>query len=129
MAALTAPAVGNGTTISGLGQTSLVRKVTGPTETIDTFDTTDLATTEYETRKKVALSKPGEVTVECYWTGAAFTIGATGTFTLTYPSAGAYAGTAIVTEVKLPDAANGEAMMVTYKIAFDGYTGPALTAA
>jgi hypothetical protein len=129
MAALTAPAVGNGTTVSGLGYTTLVKKVTGPTEIIEMFDTTDLATTEFETRKKVNLVKPGDVTVEVYWTGATYSVGTTGTFTISYPAAGSYAGTGVLTEVKLPDAENGSAMMATYKISFDGYTGPALTAA
>lgn len=129
MAALTEPAVGNGTTISGLGLTTLVRKVTGPTWSLGGFATPDLATTDFETQKKVTLANPGQVVVEVYHSGAALTLGATGTFTLTYPLAGSLAGTGWISDIKWPDADNGQAMITTYTVTFDGYTGPAFTAA
>lgn len=129
MPALTAPACGNGTTVSGMGLTTLVRSVSGPTDTIGMFETTDLSTTEYKTFKKNCVGEPGKLTVEVFWTGAAITLGATGTFTLTYPSAGNYSGTAIITSVKYPDANANEPLVGSYEISFDGYTGPAFTAA
>lgn len=129
MPALTEPAVGSGTTVSGLGLTTLVRKVTGPTWTLNGFSTVDLATTDFETQKKVTLANPGQVVVEVYHTGAAMTLGSTGTFTITYPSAGSIAGTGWVSDIKWTDAENGVAMVSTYTITFDGYTGPAFTAA
>ncbi len=129
MAPLTSPAVGNGTTVSGLGQTTFVKKVTGPKEKIGTFDTTDLDTTGYKTLEKQDLADNPVVTVECYHIGSAITLGSVGTFTITYPSAGSYAGTGIVTAVNRPDAESGVAMMCSYEVTFDGYTGPAFTAA
>jgi hypothetical protein len=129
MAALSAPAVGNGATVSGLGQTTFVKKVTGPKEKLGTFSTTDLSTTEFETVKKKLLADTVVMRVECYHIGSAITLGSTGTFTYTLPSAGSYAGTGIVTAVDYPDAENGMAMMGGYEITFDGMTGPAFTAA
>lgn len=129
MPALTAPACGNGTTVSGLGLTTFIRSVTGATDTLGMFETTDLSTTEFKTFKKNCVGEPGKVTVECYWTGAAITLGATGTFTITYPSAGNYSGTGIITSVKYPDANTNDPLVGSYEVSFDGYTGPAFTAA
>lgn len=129
MAVLSAPITGSGTTVSGLGQTTFVKKLSGLQDTIGTFEISSLSTTGYKEIKKQDLSDNPKVTVECYHIGNAFTIGATGTFTITWPSAGSFAGTAIVTNVKYPDAENGSAMMCSYEITFDGATGPAYTAA
>lgn len=129
MAALTAPITGNGTTVSGLGQTTFVKKLSGLQDTIGTFEISSLATTGYKELKKQDLADNPKVTVECYHIGNAFTLGATGTFTITWPAAGSVAGTAIVTNIKYPDAENGSAMMCSYEITFDGVTGPAYTAA
>ncbi len=129
MAVLTSPITGNGTTVSGLGQTTFVKKLSGLQDTIGTFEISSLSTTAYKEIKKQDLSDNPKVTVECYHIGNAFTIGATGTFTITWPAAGSFAGTAIVTNVKYPDAENGSAMMCSYEITFDGATGPAYTAA
>jgi hypothetical protein len=129
MAVLTSPAVGNGATVSGLGQTTFVKKITGAKEKIGTFDTTDLSTTGYKTLKVQDLADNTVVTVECYHIGGAIALGDEGTFTITYPLAGSYAGTAIVTAVNRPDAESGVAMMCSYELTFDGYTGPAFTAA
>ena len=129
MAALTSPITGNGTTVSGLGQTTFVKKLSGLQDTIGTFEISSLATTGYKELKKTDLADNPKVTVECYHIGNAFTLGATGTFTITWPSAGSVAGTAIVTNIKYPDAENGSAMMCSYEITYDGVTGPAYTAA
>ena len=131
MAALTIPAVGNGTTIAmtGLGQTTLIKKISGLNNKLATFETSDLSTTDFKTFKKDTLADPGKFMVEMFWTGAALTLGNVNTATITWPSAGSMAGTAIVTDVKYPDAENGVAMSATVEISFDGYTGPTLTIA
>lgn len=129
MAALTSPITGNGTTVSGLGQTTFIKKISGLADNIATFDITSLATTGYKELKKSDLADNPKVVVECYHLGSAWTIGATGTFTITWPAAGSFAGTGIVTNVKYPDAENGVAMMGSFEVTFDGATGPAYTAA
>ncbi len=129
MAALTAPITGNGTTITGLGWTTFITKISGLEEVIGTWETSDLSTTGFKTIKKQDLAENPEVTCEGFWTGATITNGAEGTFTITWPSAGSYAGTGIITNVKFPDAENGNPLKCSFKVKFDGYTGPALTAA
>lgn len=129
MAALTSPITGNGTTVSGLGQTTFVKKISGLQDQIGTFGIDTLATTGYKEVKKQDLADNPKVTVECYHIGGALSLGATGTFTITWPAAGSFAGTAIVTNIKYPDSENGAAMMCSYEITFDGATGPAYTAA
>lgn len=129
MAALTSPITGNGTTVSGLGQTTFVKKISGLADKIGVFNIESLGTTAYKEVKKQDLADNPAVTVECYHIGGALSLGATGTFTITWPSAGSFAGTGIVTEIKYPDAENGSAMMCSYTVTFDGATGPAYTAA
>lgn len=129
MAALTAPVAGNGTTVSGLGLTTLVRKITSPNVQLGGFNTEDLGTEDFFTMKKHTLANAGKVRVECYWTGAAITLGATGTFTLTWPLAGSLAGSGWISDVKYPDASSNEPLVGEYEITFDGYTGPSFTAA
>ena len=129
MPALSAPITGNGTTVSGLGQTTFVKKLSGLQDTIGGFEISSLSTTSYKEMKKQDLAENPKVTVECYHIGNAFTLGATGTFTITWPSAGSFAGTGWVSNIKYPDAENGSAMMCSYEITYDGITGPAYTAA
>jgi hypothetical protein len=129
MPALTSPITGNGTTVSGLGQTTFVKKISGLSDKLAVFNIENLATTGYKEVKKSDLADNPTVVVECYHIGGAFTLGATGTFTITWPSAGSFTGTGIVTEIKYPDAENGAAMMCSYTVTFDGATGPAYTAA
>jgi len=129
MPALTSPITGNGTTVSGLGQTTFVKKLSGLQDTIGGFEISSLSTTAYKEMKKQDLAENPKVTVECYHIGNAFTLGATGTFTITWPSAGSFAGTGWVSNIKYPDAENGSAMMCSYEITYDGITGPAYTPA
>jgi len=129
MAALTSPITGNGTTISGLGQTTFVKKISGLQDAIGGFEISTLATTGYKEMNKLDLAENPKVTVECFHIGGALSLGAAGTFTLTWPSAGSFAGTGWVSNIKYPDAANGEAMMCSFEVTFDGKTGPAYTAA
>tara|TARA_R110000868_G_C10478970_1_gene729099 strand:+ start:62 stop:451 length:390 start_codon:yes stop_codon:yes gene_type:complete len=129
MTALTSPITGSGTTVSGLGQTTFLKKISGLADNIGTFDISILATTGYKKVKKLDLADNPKVTVECFHIGNAFTLGATGTFTITWPAAGSFAGTGIVTNIKYPDAEIGSGMMCSYEITYDGATGPAYTAA
>ncbi len=129
MAVLTSPITGNGTTVSGLGQTTFVKKISGLQDQIGVFEISSLSTTGYKEVKKQDLADNPKVVVECFHIGNALSLGATGTFTITWPAAGSFAGTAIVTNIKYPDAENGAAMMASYEITFDGATGPAYTAA
>ena len=129
MPALTVPAIATGTTVSGLGLTTLIKKIGGLSVQMGTEETTDVSTTGFRKLIKKAIADNPKLTIECYWTGAAITLGASGTFTITWPLAGSFAGTGIVTNVKYPDAENGVVMMGSYEVTYDGYTGPAFTAA
>ena len=130
MTALTKPATGNQATVSGLGYTTLLKKIGGMDLKLATFDTSTLGiTTSFKQLTKSDLADNPKVVIEHFWTGAAYTLGQTGTFTITAPAAGSIAGTAIVTGVKTPDLENGTPMMGQYEVTFDGYTGPALTPA
>jgi len=129
MAVLTSPITGNGATVSGLGQTTFVKKVSGLQDQLGTFDVSVLASTGYKKLKKTDLADNPKLVVECFHIGNAFTLGATGTFTYTWPAAGSFSGTAIVTNIKYPDSENGNPLMCSYEITFDGATGPAYTAA
>jgi len=129
MVVLTAPITGNGTTVSGLGQTTFVKKVSGINDKLSNFDVSVLATTGYKKIKKSDLADTVVATVECFHIGNAIALGTTGTFTITWPSAGTFIGTGYISDIKYPDAENGSAMMMSYSITFDGGTGPAYTAA
>lgn len=129
MAALTSPITGNGTTVSGLGLTTFVKKVSGINDKLGNFDISTLATTGYKEIKKTDLADTVTAVVECYHLGAAISLGTSGTFTITWPSAGTFVGTGYISDIKYPDAENGAAMMMSYSITFDGLTGPAYTAA
>ena len=128
MPALTVPVTGNGATVSGLGLTTLIKKISGFDFTLDTLEISSLSSTGTKKIVKSDLANNPSVTVECYWTGAAITLGgSSSTFTITYPGAGAFAGTGIVTAVKYPDAENGTIMTGSYTVTFDGLTGPAFS--
>lgn len=129
MAALTSPITGNGTTVSGLGQTTFVKKVSGINDKLGNFDISTLATTGYKEIKKTDLADTVSAVVECFHLGSAIALGTAGTFTITWPSAGTFIGTGFISDIKYPDAENGAAMMMSYTITFDGLTGPAYTAA
>jgi len=129
MAVLTSPITGNGTTVSGLGQTTFVKKVSGINDKLGNFDISVLATTGYKKVKKTDLADTVTAVVECFHIGNAIALGTAGTFTITWPSAGTFIGTGYISDIKYPDAENGAAMMMSYSITFDGATGPAYTAA
>ena len=129
MAVLTSPITGNGTTISGLGQTTFVKKISGLQDQLGNYDISTLATTGYKEVKKQDLADNPKVTCECFHIGNALSLGAAGTFTITWPAAGTFAGTGFVSNIKYPDAENGSAMMCSFEVTFDGITGPAYTAA
>lgn len=129
MAVLTSPITGNGTTVSGLGQTTFVKKVSGINDKLGNFDISVLSSTGYKKVKKTDLADTVTAVVECFHIGNAIALGTAGTFTITWPSAGTFIGTGYISDIKYPDAENGSAMMMGYSITFDGATGPAYTAA
>ena len=129
MPALTSPITGNGATVSGLGLTTLMIKFDGLADNLGNFDISVLASTGYKKIKKTDLADNPKVTVECFWTGAAIALGSTGTFTITWPLAGSFAGTGFISNVKYPSTANGAALAGSYEVTYDGATGPAFTAA
>lgn len=129
MPALTVPITGNGATVAGLGLTTLIIKFDGLADALGGFDISVLASTGYKKMKKTDLAENPKVTVECFWTGAAITLGSTGTFTITWPLAGSFAGTGWVSAIKYPSTANGVALAGSYEVTYDGVTGPAFTAA
>lgn len=129
MAVLTSPITGNGTTVTGLGQTTFVKKVSGLKDKIGSFDVSTLTSTGYKKIKKTDLADTVTVKVECFHIGNAISLGAAGTFTVTWPSAGAFTGTGYISDIQYPDAENGNALMMSYEITFDGATGPAYTGA
>ena len=129
MAVLTSPITGNGTTVSGLGQTTFVKKVSGITDKLGNFDISVLLTTGYKEINKTDLADNPSAVVECFHIGNAISLGAAGTFTITWPSAGTFIGTGYISDIQYPDAENGTAMMMSYTVTFDGKTGPAYTAA
>jgi hypothetical protein len=84
------------------------------------------------------LTAAPEVTIDYVFNQHATNIAVTGlvdTATITFPLGSAqttttratFAGTGVVTAVKLPDFANGEVLMGQAKIKFDGDTGPTYT--
>lgn len=129
MPALTIPVTGNTATVSGLGITASIKKISGFDTTIDTLDVTVLASTGFKKLVKSDLINNPSVTVEFFWLGTDVGVigGSSTTFTITYPGAGSFAGTGLLTSVKYPDAENGSILMGSYTITFDGATGPAFT--
>jgi hypothetical protein len=140
MAALTVPKTGLGSTISGTGLiTTLVKKISDFSITVDSLETTHLGTTNMKTERPSDLRTPGEVTVNFYWTGAAPPITtamiptsepyAGTTVTITYSSAGSVTFTGFVKSVKFPSCEQGKILEGEYVISIDGYSPPAFTVA
>ena len=134
MAALTIPDTGLGGTISGTGLiTTFIKSISEVEIAVDELDVTHLATTGYKARRPSDLRNLPEFNVEFYWTGATTPIGThmvpssepyAGTLvTLTLPGAGSLQGTCFVKNVKFPKVAQGEIMMGSYTLAFDGAPG------
>ncbi len=139
MPALTVPVTGNGATVSGLGITTFLTSISSVKVQQTPLDITVLATTGFKKMRPGDLRDLPEVTVEFYWLGAAVPTSTTmiptsepyagTTFTITYPGAGSFAGTAFVKSVDFPAPKNGEVMKGSMTIQYDGATGPAYTAA
>jgi len=139
MPALTVPVTGNGATISGLGITTFLTSISSLKIQQTPLDVTVLSTTGFKRMRPGDLRDLPEVTVEFYWLGAAVPTSTTmiptsepyagTTFTITYPGAGSFAGTAHVKSVDFPAPKNGEVMKGSMTIQYDGVTGPTFTAA
>jgi hypothetical protein len=106
--------------------------------TLDMLDVSTLATTGFMEEIPSDLTAAPEVTIDYVFNQHATNIAVTGlvdTATITFPLGSAqttttratFAGTGVVTAVKLPDFANGEVLMGQAKIKFDGDTGPTYT--
>lgn len=139
MAALTIPDTGLGATVSGFGMTTLIKKIGDFEIGVDVLDITCLGDTGFKKNRSSDLRNNPEVTIEFFWTGAAQPTStnmvtttepyAGTTYTITFPAAGSFAGTAFCKSVKFPSCAPGEVMMGSMTVVFDGATGPAFTAA
>jgi hypothetical protein len=115
-----------------------VQKISIGEITLDMLDVSTLATTVFKEEIASDLQSAPEVTIDYVFNQAATNIAVTGlpdTATITFPlgptqtttTRATFAGTAVVTAVKLPDFANGEVLMGQAKIKFDGNTGPTYT--
>lgn len=138
--ATTVPLTGNTATISGLGVTSSIISIEPSPINVDPLDISVLATAGYKKTRPGDLRNPVTVKVMFYFLGGQdhsgttmaqvnSTIYAGTTFTVTYPTltGATLAGTAFVKEFELPPAKNGEVMVGSYTIQYDGATGPAIS--
>lgn len=140
MAALTIPDTGLGTTLTASGiAPTLIKRISPVKISVGEVETTSLSTTGFKTRRPSDLREFSEVQIEFYWTGASVPITtamvptaepyAGVTATITFPGAGSLSGTVFVKEVDTPNCAQGEAMMGSMVLAFDGVSAPAYTPA
>lgn len=99
-------------------------------------DITKLATTGQMEKMAGDLEEPGTATIDFQWDQAAAvpaTSTAAETVTVTFPAPAGhatpptYAGTGLITAVKLPDLGTGELQMGQLTVQWDGGTGPAYT--
>lgn len=116
-----------------------VTSITSPTWSVDSLDDSTLSTTGYKEYIASDLSEPGEMTVEIMFPTSLDlpTIGGTSeTITLTFPlrsgaggegTAATLAGTGYFSEIVFPALQIGTIQKGTYKVKFDGKTGPAFT--
>ena len=138
--ATTVPLTGNSSTVSGLGVTSSIISIEPSPVNVDALDISVLATAGYKKSRPSDLRNPVTVKVMFYYLGGQDHTGTTmaplasviytgTTFTVTYPAltGGSVAGTAFVKDYELPAAKNGEVMVGSYTIQYDGATGPAIS--
>jgi hypothetical protein len=142
MAVLSIPDTGNGATVSGLGVTTNVVSIDSMTIGQTPIDITTLDTTGYKKMRPSDLREPLKLKWTYMWMGADPAIGTTmivttepyagTTFTVTFPGAGSIAGRAFVESVETPSLRNGEVMMGSCTICFNGggdTNSPTFTAA
>lgn len=102
------------------------------------LESSHLGTTGFKEYEPDDLAEPGEIEVEGWYDGDAGVddiSNAPETITVTYPktdsdsTAGAsLAGTGFLIMQNMPELVNGQLMKAKFKVAFDGKTGPAVTA-
>lgn len=125
---------GNGATITRTGFTADIRSISIGNQTIDMLDTSLLSTTGFAEKISADLADAGSITVEVQFdvTDADIALGgAAVSTTITFPGTGTQAtlaGTAVLTDKKLPDLMNNEVMVASYTFTWDGVTGPTFTA-
>lgn len=131
---------GNTATIA-FGTSSFVGNYTrigGTEQTREALEDTVLATTSRKSYCPDDLVEPGEFECELLWNPSYSVFppisGAVETITITYPvkagqsAGGTLAGTGFLIAAKGPDLVNGALMRNTYKVKWDGKTGPTYTA-
>ena len=133
---------GNLATFTLTTQTSVaalkVTKIAIGEITLDMLDVSTLATTGFMEEIASDLKKAPEVTIDYVVSQSATNIDVTGsvdTATITFPVGSAqtttngatFAGTGVVTSIKLPDFENGSILTGQAKFKFDGDTGPTYT--
>lgn len=130
---------GNGATIT-LGTTGAignVRRIVPPKESLGSLDASHLGTTGFKEYIPDDLSDTAEAEFEIEFstTIANPGLGTVETITITWPLqagqsvAAKIAGTAFISGWDYPELANGQIQYHMVKVRFDGYTGPAFTAA
>jgi len=133
---------GNGATFTLTTQTAVaslkIEKISVGEITLEMLDVSVLATTGFMEEIASDLQSAPEVTIDYVFDQSATNIAVTGladTATITFPlgpsqtttTRATFAGTGVVTAVKIPDFANGEVMKGQAKFKFDGDTGPTYT--
>lgn len=126
---------GNGATLTMPGSYSVaLTEIQAGAESIETYETSVLATTGAREFKPAELSMWDEVTFNFKWvpTVAKPTLGTVGTCTITWPlttgsTAANLSGTGFLTSWKPPTFVNGQMQVGEGKFKFDGDTGPTYT--
>jgi hypothetical protein len=125
---------GNGATLTRSGFTVDIVSISIGNQTIDMLDKSLLSTTGFAEKMSADLADAGTFTVEVQFdvTDADIALGgAAVSTTITFPGTGTpatLAGTAILSDKKLPDLMNNEIMIASYTFTWDGVTGPTFTA-
>lgn len=124
---------GNGATLTRTGFSVDIRSISIGSQTIDLLDRSILSTTGFAEKISADLAEAGSFTVEVLFDPVDADVvlgGAAVTTTITLPGTGTpanLAGTAILTDKKLPDLMNNELMVASYTFTWDGVTGPTFT--
>lgn len=133
---------GNGATFTLTTQTGAaslkVDKIAIGELSLDMLDVSHLGTSTVQERIASDLQKPGDITVDYVFSGAATAVTITGlvdTATITFPVLGSqttttgatFVGSGVVTKFKLPDLQNGVVQKGQIVFSPDGDTGPTYT--
>ena len=128
---------GNGATLTRSGFTVDIVGISVGNMTLDVLDKTLLNDTGHAKKLPADISDAGTITVDYLFDSddAIPTLGEVSSTTITWPlatgqtTAANLAGTAIVTDIKLPDFRNNELQTAQVTFTWDGVTGPTYTPA